>query len=77
VVAERLRRSICDTPFTVAEIAENLAISCSIGVTVSQAGETLDVMLKRADDALYQAKHDGRNRIVTQLPNVAKIAQTG
>ncbi len=36
----------------------------SIGVARHQAQETIDDLFKRVDKALYQAKHDGRNRVL-------------
>lgn len=36
----------------------------SIGVSSYKAGDTVDTILKRCDDALYKAKKDGRNRVV-------------
>jgi two-component system cell cycle response regulator len=41
-----------------------LAFTCSFGVSEWTAGDMIDRMLKRADTALYQAKHGGRNRVV-------------
>lgn len=42
-----------------------LAVRVSIGVAAeSQIGGSLDYLLRRADDALYQAKHAGRDRVV-------------
>lgn len=35
--------------------------SASIGVAVSQAEDTMPELMKRADDVLYQVKHQGRN----------------
>jgi diguanylate cyclase len=35
-----------------------------VGVAHSQNGETLKKTLKRADMALYQAKENGRNRVM-------------
>jgi len=34
----------------------------SVGVALVGPGETLDAALKRADEALYRAKPDGRNQ---------------
>jgi len=63
VVAERLRKQIGDHSRVFPGDAK---ISVSIGV----AGATLamshfEAMLKRADEALYEAKRNGRNRVVT------------
>ena len=44
---------------------ENLEVTVSIGVAgASQAMSSFEVMLKRADEALYEAKRTGRNRVV-------------
>lgn len=39
-------------------------LTISIGVASIKEDETIDQLLKRADDALYDAKNNGRNRIV-------------
>jgi diguanylate cyclase (GGDEF)-like protein len=43
-------------------IAENLQITMSFGVTSFQEGDTLKSLMTRADDALYRSKRNGRNR---------------
>jgi diguanylate cyclase (GGDEF)-like protein len=48
-----------------AEEADMPALSLSFGVVQTQAGESLDDALHRADQALYEAKRQGRGRAVT------------
>ncbi|MEM6603880.1 MAG: PleD family two-component system response regulator [Pseudomonadota bacterium] len=65
VVAERIRDAVASKPFQVSTAKGLLDISCSIGVArLSVDGENPDQLLKRADAALYRAKHTGRNRVV-------------
>lgn len=40
-------------------------ITISLGVAQLQEGESIDALLKRVDNALYRAKQEGRNRVVT------------
>lgn len=65
-VAERLRENIADTSVPVAGM-DPVSVTVSIGVaTMDLAGgqDTPQAVLKRADDGLYRAKEDGRNRVV-------------
>ena len=60
-VAERLRRAIAELPM-VTKDHHLLKVTVSIGVaTFREDDESLDKLLGRADDALYQAKDSGRN----------------
>ena len=64
-VAERLRRIIASEPFDVGAKSGPLAVTVSIGVASYEApDDTSHSILKRADDALYQAKNTGRNKVV-------------
>lgn len=61
VVAERIRQALQDTSIEL-DTGATLSQTCSIGI--ASHGETeddLDATLKRADAALYAAKHAGRN----------------
>jgi two-component system cell cycle response regulator len=65
MVAERLRRSIAGEPFSIEKGAKRLEVTISIGIaTLEIKGEAITDVLKRADQALYRAKNDGRNRVV-------------
>ncbi len=64
-VAERLRLAIASEPFSAGEGAASLDITASVGVAAFEYPEdTPDIILKRADQALYCAKRDGRNKVV-------------
>jgi two-component system cell cycle response regulator len=67
MVAERLRRKIASEPFAVHRGTKRIEVTASIGLsTLEIKGEPVGDVLKRADIALYRAKHDGRNRVVSQ-----------
>ena len=58
--SERLRQAISDADFP---SATDLHMTASIGLARFRKGEMLDGLLARADEALYRAKHGGRNRV--------------
>jgi len=64
MVAERLRRRIAGEPFAIQQGAGNVEVTISIGIAALGPGENAGAVLKRADQALYRAKRDGRNRVV-------------
>ncbi len=65
VVAERLRRRIANEPFAIEDGKGSLDVTISIGIAgLSEPDDTAAAILKRADQALYRAKRDGRNRVV-------------
>jgi two-component system cell cycle response regulator len=63
-IGERLRRTVAGRPFQVGP-AQGVPVTVSIGVaSLEGAGDHLQNILKRADDALYAAKREGRNRVI-------------
>ncbi len=56
-VAERLRQAVEKYPMA------KQKITISLGVTQCKPGDTLETMIKRADEGLYLAKENGRNRV--------------
>jgi PleD family two-component response regulator len=42
-----------------------MQVTVSAGIVTLKAGETADALLARADAALYKAKAQGRNRIIS------------
>lgn len=57
--AESLRRAVAETPFTTKSAP--LSVTCSLGVTSQECDMNADDAVHKADQALYQAKHEGRN----------------
>lgn len=60
-IADSLREAVGATPCNVGAYA--ITVTISIGIGLSDARDTISDVLSRADVALYDAKHDGRNRI--------------
>ncbi len=66
MVAERLRQKVAEVAFHVEPTLKlNITVSIGIGVTEGPA-DTAEKLLERADNALYRAKRDGRNRVVSE-----------
>ncbi len=65
-VAERLCRSIAETPFVISGSDKPITVTVSIGLALAGDKYTSSSkLLVSADDALYQAKKNGRNQVCT------------
>lgn len=62
IVAEKLRIVLSKHIFK-----HNLHVTASLGVAQYVKGDTEDDIMKRADIALYKAKHNGRNRVEMEV----------
>ncbi len=64
IVAERLRENVAQKEITFMD--SSISITISMGVAEAFEGiDSPEELLKRADEALYEAKRSGRNRVVT------------
>jgi diguanylate cyclase (GGDEF)-like protein len=61
LLAERFRLSVASTAITVPD--DSIFVTMSFGVAGTDDMKTADDLLRAADDALYRAKHSGRNRV--------------
>jgi len=59
ILAEKLRSLIRNLHFE-----EGINVTCSFGVVSLEKHDTKETLLKRADEALYEAKKTGRNKVV-------------
>lgn len=66
-LGQRLHRAVVEHPVIVD--GQPLAVTVSIGVAACAPDDTLEASLRRADEALYAAKAQGRNRVVTAAPD--------
>ena len=63
LVGERIRQKIAGEPFQITA-AGSITVTVSVGVaSLHSPHDTPQALLKRADEALYRAKREGRNRV--------------
>lgn len=64
-VAERLRQQITQTSIELEHVTLSVTVSLGVASWPYDNAINLDVLIDRADQALYLAKHLGKNRVVT------------
>jgi diguanylate cyclase (GGDEF)-like protein/PAS domain S-box-containing protein len=70
-IADQLREKVFNMEIEGITGSEKAKISLSIGIATARpkANESFEILLTVADDAMYQAKNEGRNRVVSKLVN--------
>lgn len=63
-IAERVRYRVAASP--VKTRSAEVSITVSLGLAQLRPNDDVDSLIKRADEALYKAKHRGRNQVVFQ-----------
>ncbi|MBT3778972.1 MAG: PleD family two-component system response regulator [Rhodospirillaceae bacterium] len=77
-VAERLREAIAESPMTVPDQGIDIPITVSIGVSISQgASDSPANIMRRGDEALYEAKNNGRNQVVCEAQDAPVATAQG
>ncbi|MFN9991645.1 MAG: diguanylate cyclase domain-containing protein, partial [Cyanobacteriota bacterium] len=61
-IAKKMHAAVCaPLELTTGEVVPKL----SIGVSLIHMGESADAVVERADQAMYQAKQQGRDRVIS------------
>jgi diguanylate cyclase (GGDEF)-like protein len=73
-LAERIREQVAETQLHGANEAVRITVSIGVAAESGEHLPVLDLMIGRADDALYMAKAEGRNRVVARTLRIAPAA---
>jgi len=73
-LGERLRAAVADSPFAISHTL-SLTVTVSVGCAIG-ALEDIEAVLQAADDALYDAKSNGRNRVALRSSHRTSDAST-
>jgi diguanylate cyclase (GGDEF)-like protein len=77
-VAERLRQAVVEMRIALSEAADEACVTLSVGVATYIPGQEVvgpDWLIGQADQALYAAKHLGRNRVVSTNNMLLELAK--
>jgi diguanylate cyclase (GGDEF)-like protein len=68
--AESIRQRICEDPLDLRGFGKRMTVSVSLGGAFYGEGDTVSELFARADQALYEAKRRGKNRLtwIDDLP---------
>jgi diguanylate cyclase (GGDEF) domain len=74
IAAERMRSAV-EGMTVLDEKSQRMPVTVSIGIACLEVNDSVDVLIERADRAMYQAKASGRNRVVVS-PTVLRRTGT-
>ena len=69
LVGSRIRQTIETLDFEVGDESQTTVVTMSMGLTAVRLLDTAESLYDRADQALYESKQLGRNRLTTRLEN--------
>lgn len=73
IIANHIRETIQARELVKRSTGESLGrVTMSMGVALFQRGDAAASLIERADQCLYQAKHAGRNRVITEMNDAQK-----
>lgn len=72
-VAEKIRNAIESA--VIKDQKNTYKVTISLGVSVLKSGDSVDTVIKRADDGLYKAKQTGRNRVSVMEEDFTHLAK--
>ena len=73
-LAERIRAAVAGSPLVIGSSIIPITVSAGVAALHHADGNNIDHLLHRADSALYQAKNQGRNRVVAQADGARAVA---
>lgn len=75
--AERLREAVCNLRLAHGAVRAGKHVTLSLGVATEVPMDEMssDSLVTRADQALYAAKHSGRDRVISSERALAAFAQ--
>lgn len=63
-IADRIRRKIASTPFSLQQTAKKISLTVSIGIAnYPHQSHSSEELLRLADKMMYQSKHQGKNKV--------------